>query len=40
MVHNLTATTVGGVIHAGDVIAEIVPQAEKLILEGRHRSRR
>ena len=35
MVHNLTATTVGGVIHAGDVIAEIVPQGEKLILEGR-----
>ncbi len=35
MVHNLTATTVGGVIHAGDVIAEIVPQDGKLVLEGR-----
>jgi HlyD family secretion protein len=35
MVHNLAATTVGGVIHAGDVIAEIVPQDGKLVLEGR-----
>ena len=35
IVHNLTATTVGGVIHAGDTIAEIVPQDGKLVLEGR-----
>lgn len=35
VVNSLIATTVGGVVHAGDVIAEIVPQGEKLILEGR-----
>jgi len=35
IVHNLTATTVGGVIHAGDTVAEIVPQDGKLVLEGR-----
>ncbi len=33
VVHKLTATTVGGVIGAGEVIAEIVPE-DRLVLEG------
>ena len=35
LVHNLTATTISGVIKAGETIAEIVPQSEELILEAK-----
>ncbi len=35
IVHKLTAHTVGGVVAPGDVIMEIVPQGEELVLEGR-----
>jgi HlyD family secretion protein len=35
IVHNLTATTTGGVVKAGEIIAEIVPQDEALIIEAR-----
>jgi HlyD family secretion protein len=34
-VHKLTTTTVGGVIRAGEVIAEIVPEEDRLVVEGR-----
>ena len=33
VVHKLTATTVGGVVGAGEVIAEIIPE-DRLVLEG------
>ncbi len=35
IVHNLTATTITGVIKPGETVAEIVPQNEDLILEAR-----
>ena len=35
IVHNLTTTTVHGVVKPGEIIAEIVPQDEALIIEAR-----
>jgi HlyD family secretion protein len=35
IVHNLSATTVQGVVKPGEIIAEIVPQEEALIVEAR-----
>ncbi len=35
IVHKLTATTIGGVIRPGEVIAEIVPEEDRLVVEGR-----
>lgn len=35
VVHKLTATTVGGVIGPGEIIAEVVPEKDHLVLEGR-----
>jgi membrane fusion protein, type I secretion system len=35
IVHKLTTTTIGGVIRPGEVIAEIVPEEDRLVVEGR-----
>ena len=35
MIHNLAMTATGGIVKAGDTIAEIVPQNEELLIEAR-----